>query len=63
MCYIIEEVCKELVLSELGTVSLVCERCSKEEPPHIMLEGARLLAAIIKYCKSEGELTYLLCYF
>ena len=48
-----EEVCKQLVLTELGTVALVCERCSTEEPPHIKIEGSRLLAAAVKYSKSE----------
>jgi hypothetical protein len=48
-----EEVCRELVLAQPGTVRLVCERCSTAQPPHVKIEGSRLLAAVIKHCKSQ----------
>jgi hypothetical protein len=48
-----EEVCRECVLAQPGTVTLVCERCSSAEPAHVKIEGSRLLAALVKHCKSE----------
>ena len=50
-----EEVCQQLVVSQPGTVALVCERCSSAEPSHVRIEGSRLMAALIKHSKSEGE--------
>lgn len=51
----VEEACRQLVVSQPGTVALVCERCSSAEPPHVKIEGSRLMAALIKHSKSEGE--------
>ena len=45
-----------MVLSQQGTVTLVCERCSADEHAHVKIEGSRLLAALVKYSKSEREL-------
>ena len=53
--YLAEEVCRECVLAQPGTVTLVCERCSSAEPAHVKIEGSRLLAALVKHCKSERE--------
>ena len=48
--------CREFVLPQPGTVALVCERCPSAEPAHVKIEGSRLLAALVKHCKSEREL-------
>ena len=36
----------------------MCELCAAIGPNHIQLEGIRLLAALVKYCKSAGNDNY-----
>ena len=43
-----------MVVSQPGTVALVCERSVPAEPAHVKIEGSRLLAALVKHSKSEG---------
>lgn len=42
-------------MSQTDTLTLLCERCSSSEHSHVKIEGSRLLAAIVKYCKSDSE--------
>lgn len=43
------------ILSEEGLIGRICELCASIGPIHIQSEGSRLLAALVKYCRSPGN--------
>ena len=45
------------IISEEGLIGRICELCACIGPIHIQSEGSRLLAALVKYCRSPGNIT------
>jgi hypothetical protein len=43
------------ILSEEGLIGRICQLCACIGPIHIQSEGSRLLATLVKYCRSPGN--------